>query len=198
MVNEIVWAPEISFDMKQRMLQTGIARRTQLEQVEQMFDSDAQRAEIKVSLRKAAEVMGKELDDATLEYGVTQVLNEAYRFQEPQKNLSYKLAEKFIERDRIIKKRVIPGAIIGGVLGAIVVGANLISTAHEHSKENAVEQKVEAGFTQRKSLLTELNSLEAKLSEGFSGQKVQFSAKIDTAKTELEKTNSFFQTYIQN
>jgi len=171
-----------------KIMDVATAVRQQREQVSKHLDIEEQKKDIIKRLKATYEVTGEKLTDEEIEAAIDSFFSGLYSFKEPEKDFSYKLAEKYIDRGRIFRTYVAPGLVAAGVITVTVLGALAIRSSYKHGQEEKVEKAVEQAYKRKNIFERQIKGLQANDAAGL--DKI-----VSEAFITLSNTGFFFQNY---
>ncbi len=150
-------------DMKafMRMMDVGSELRKQREIAGEQFEMEETREDLRERLRATAEVTGEELSDAEIELAINSYFSGLYRFKEPEKDFSYRLASLYVARKKIFKICIVPilltAFVASGVwsVGQLFEARSLAKAEKFRVDFTAYEPKLQSMYRSVKSLALE-------------------------------------------
>ncbi|MCX6709450.1 MAG: DUF6384 family protein [Candidatus Woesearchaeota archaeon] len=188
---------DVSIEEFMRIMDVADALKKQEKEVKTQLSLDEQKGNIRERLRKTYQQMGAEVSDEHLDAAIEDYFSQLYKFKQPEKNLANKIAEAYVNREKIFKKYVAPGICIGAIALSGWGTVKIIDKAVKIGAEKKVESTVETSYVNKTSIE---RSIEELLASPFAVQLPKneldnLNALLTTSKTELNFTDSFFETY---
>jgi len=180
-----------------RIMDVADALKKQEEEVKRQLSVDEQKADIRERLRKTYQQMGVELSDEHLDAAIENYFSELYKFKQPEKNLSCKIAELYVNRDKIFKKYVVPALCIGAIgLGSWGVIKTVDKDGRMRAERN-VENIVEESYMSKESIDKDIDII---LASPFVAQLPKneldnLNVFVTNSRNELSLSDSFFEKY---
>jgi hypothetical protein len=97
------------------------------------------REKIRDHLLKRYKEMGHEADPALIDEAIETVLSERYRFEEPEGGLGLKLARLYVNRGRLLRRRVLPVVLVLGLIVVVALGLRGFQQRRAGEEESNIE-----------------------------------------------------------
>ncbi len=120
-----------------RIMDVASELRRQRQRAEGELETDDAKAKIREKILATAEITGEQLTAQEIDAAIDSFYSGLYRFEQPEKNLQYRLAKLYIARGKILRRIVLPIVL----LLAVVYGFQAIGSMRESQKQaNLAEQ----------------------------------------------------------
>ena len=180
-----------------QMMDVANALRAQQKEVEKVLTRDEQIADLKERLGKTYQSMGTQVDDATLTVAIQKHFSDQYRFQEPPRDFTYRLATAYVDRRRLGKVYGIPALVLSLIAGGSYAGVKINHSVQLARAEAKVEQLVEENYRERAGIFSRLSAVSSSplLAELPSLEKQEVESSVSNSRRQLATVEQFFTTY---
>ncbi len=175
-----------------KILDVAAALKEQHDELGKRLSDDDSKADLRKRLQGWDTKTGTETDVALMETAIADYFSNAFEFKGIEDPKQERLADMYINRGKIIKKKILPITIAGLIA---LSGWGLISGARKasiRSEERKVEEKVEQTYGLKQTLERQLSEVERE-----SDNTLVLELAKD-ARTVLNDTDNFFHTYCRN
>jgi len=183
-----------------RMVDVATTVRQKQEEVNQQFNIDETKTELKKKLLETAQITGEQLTDSQIEIAINSYFDGLYSFKAPERNFGTNLAEIYVDRVRLTKKFVIPPLSVIAAAGLLWLSGLGVHSAHLKSQERSLEKDIESAYQERQILLTEAHEISVSplISKLPSAEKDKLHTQLSTSQERLKSMAPYFNKYCSN
>ena len=171
--------------------------RKQREIAGEQFEVEQTREDLRKRLRATADVTGEQLSDGEIDAAIDSFFSGLYRFKQPEKGLSYKLATFYVNRKKILRLVLIPITLVALLFTGLWSAEKTWEDRKLGKEEQKIEQEIEKISTSYIALNKryELLQREAKL---VPKEKSQASLALAKAAALKDSLGSYFKQFSKN
>lgn len=163
-------------------------------EVQKEMDFEERKIVIIKTAKATYETENKPFNEERFSRSIDIHFSNRFEFTPPKRSLETWLAEKYVDRARIFRQRVVPGLIAIGVVAAGWGAYSVIRASIESARETGVEERIEEGFALRSGLDTRIvqASKSGFVKQMTSYELSDFNLAVASAKDQLNSTDPFF------
>src|SRR3989344_2513268 len=168
--------------------------RLQGTEVEKQLNIDNFIDEVKGKVLEAAKIKGEDITEEQAEAATRNYLSNLYTFKQPKNNISYKIAEAYVDRKRIARNYGIPAAAVLSIAFLTFGGISLTRAAHQKALEKKVENRVLNAYQDKKDLEVKIGELSESDVKKIISEKeyALLNGIVDNTSSRLDNLDPFF------
>ena len=168
--------------------------RLQGTEVEKQLNIDNFINEVKGKVLEAAKIKGEDITEEQAEAATRNYLSNLYTFKQPKNNISYKIAEAYVDRKRIARNYGIPAAAVLSIAFLTFGGISLSRAAHQKALEKKVENRVLNAYQDKKDLEVKIGELSESDVKKIISEKeyALLNGIVDNTSSRLDNLDPFF------